>query len=203
MGWGARFAGVVVVGALLSACGGAGPEGQVLPAVSPETSAEPSPGPSDASSPASANPSPEATGGADLPPAASQHSAKGAEAFVRHWIAVANDAFAHGEVEQWRELGLSTCKSCDKRIAAVEKTYKSGGRIEGGQLAIGDVAATPVRNNERTLVLAKVTASRETHIDVSGRSVSDHPGSPLRFVFYLDWRDSAWKVAEIQLGVDK
>jgi hypothetical protein len=206
MGWGARFAGVLVAYAVLSACGGAGPEGQTLPAATAEATADPSgtPRPSAAASPgptSSETPTPLDAGG--VPAAGAEHSAKGAEGFVRQWISAANDAFAGGNTVRWRALSLPSCKSCEKRAAAVEKTYKLGGRIEGGQLTVRDVAATPIRVGERTVVLAKVTASRETHLDESGKTVSDHAGSSLRLVFYLNWADGEWRVAEIQLGTDR
>ncbi len=183
MGWGARFAGVLVAGAVLAsaaACGGAGPEGQALPAATSGSSAEPSETPTATAGPTkSPEPSP---ADSSMPVAARDHTAKGAEAFVRHWITVANEAFATGDVGPWRALGLAACKSCEKRIAAVEKTYGTGGRITGGKLEAEDVAGTPLKAGETPQVLVEVAVSREVHLDSAGKTVSEHEGraTPVR-----------------------
>ncbi len=204
MGWGARFAGVLVAGAVLAsaaACGGAGPEGQALPAATSGSSAEPSESPAagpvqtDSSSP-TVSPDPS---GSTL----AAHSVEGAEAYVRRWITLANAAFASGDVESWTDMAEPSCKACAARADDVVKAYADGGSIDGGKLEIADMVSTPIRDDAVHLVTVDADASPEVHRDSDGKVLSKDAGGPVKLVFFLRWSGSAWSISEVKVGVEE
>jgi hypothetical protein len=142
-------------------------------------------------------------GASALPDVAKRHSPEGAEEYVRHWVAAANEAFGTGEVQQWRQLSEPSCKSCNARMDDVEKAYGAAGRIEGGLLQIKNVVATPLRPDSVPLVSVDAVASPESRFDRSGKILSKDAGGRVKLVFFLRWHDSSWSVAEIKVGVQK
>jgi len=158
------------------------------------------------SSPPSSDPSVSATGTAmplpvDLPVAAREHSAAGAEAFVRFFFAQVNRAWTRPETGLLPPLCLSTSKGC----AALEETA-------------ADLARKRHRyNGDPGTVLAVVAlgsgAPAEISVDVRGRqesrSVVDSQGGvilteplkPTHFQIDLRWLADGWRVVET-LGVD-
>ena len=183
MGWGARFAGILLTGALLAGCGGgAGPEPRALVAATADPTGQPT-----------TEPTTEPTGEPSAEPSVARESAT---EFVRRWISLANTAFASGEVGGWAALNAAGCASCAKRVAAVRETYGAGGRIDGGRLEVVSLAA-----EDGPSVVAELTATPERHLAADGRTRSSADGGPLTLVFYLDRRDGGWRVTEIKLGV--
>lgn len=197
MGWGARFAGVVVTGALLSAAGcGAGPEGQALPAAASDPTASPSLSPP-APSP---SPSPESTPEPTRPEGAGQEDLAGAQAFALYWIAIANHALASGDVSTLRKISADSCKTCTARIDDIEKAYEDGGRIEGGALLATDSSGAPVEQGTTPSIAVDVDVSAEKIVNRAGHVADQFPKDRIRMIFFLDRTDSSWKVARITLG---
>ncbi len=198
MGWGARFAGVVVAGAVLSVGGcGAGPEGQALPAATSDSTPDPSP----SASRTSASPSPTSHQPTAVPVSAPGHSAKGAEAFVRHWIDIANKAFRTGSVDDWRALNASSCETCKARLHDVEESYGAGGRIDGGELTVVDLLPSPIEDDELVLVVADLKVSAEKRITAADKVTAEFPANDTRLVFYLAWEDDSWLVSRLKVAV--
>lgn len=71
-----------------------------------------------------------------MPEEAKEDSKAGAEAFVRHFIAVLNNAQSTGDTGPLRQLATKACTSCSRVISAIGKVYSTGGRISGGSLVL-------------------------------------------------------------------
>lgn len=124
---------------LLSGCSGDGGDGgdgdAPEPTRAPTTSTPPSPTTSSVSTPTETPPV--------MPPEARARDVDGAAAFIRYYFDVVNYANRTGDVARLTELSDEECQSCLNLIDTAANGYRNGGRIEGGQIIVGDVAVTP------------------------------------------------------------
>ncbi|WP_425489423.1 DUF6318 family protein [Nocardioides piscis] len=160
---------------LLGACAEDKPD---PPAAEP-TSSPPSVTASAAEPSASAEPT--------LPPEAEGTGPEAAEAFVRHYFAVANYAQASGDARGLRSLGTDKCIACQRSAQAVEDIYKRGGQVVGGDATVDDVRVTNPQNGSRpqsTWVEATVTNAEQT-VSGSGKLDGTYPAATVRMYFEL------------------
>lgn len=71
-----------------------------------------------------------------LPPEAEGDDAAAAEAFVRHYFDYVNYAQATGDTKGLRELALPGCPACNGVADGIDRVYKRGGEMRGGELTI-------------------------------------------------------------------
>jgi thiol-disulfide isomerase/thioredoxin len=131
-----RFGGIVLVTALaLGAC-----------------SSDPTPKEPDPSTSTSAAPTPTATL-PTMPAQASEDSAEGAAAFVKHYVDVFNYAAATGDVEELSRLSAPDCEPCKRYADRFREIYENGDRVAQTlwTLSPGDVLV-----NDKTRVTVAV-----------------------------------------------
>lgn len=202
MGWGARFAGVLVASVVLSACGGAGPAGQALPTSDSGASAEPSSTASARpSAPRDSSPSPTPPASSSRPSAAEEKSKEGAQAFARYYLDVYNSALANGAVDVLAGLGTEGCETCSAFVSRIRKAYDAGGSIQGGRVKVLASSASEPLNGLPIAVEMKVSIGKERDLDREGNTTAQFPGEIATIVFLPRWERDAWSIDKLKLGV--
>src|SRR5262249_42975201 len=134
---------------------------------------------------------------------AREHSALGAQAFVRHYIEVYNRALETGQTEDLAGLAGSACKTCAAYVKQVVDIYRGGGRIEGGEVSIANTAAPKLRPNLDVVVEARATISLERDFDRSGKLIDRFGADSAIMLFYPEWVVDKWLMHEIKAGVER
>lgn len=137
----------------------------------------------------------------DLPAAAREHSAAGAEAFVRFFFAQVNRAWTRPEAGLLSPLCLSTSKGC----AALEETaadlVRKRQRYDGDPGTLMTVVAMGSGAPPEISVDVRGTQESRNVIDAEGSVVLSDPRKPTHFQIDLRWLPDGWRVVET-LGVD-
>lgn len=162
----------------------------VLVGCSDDESPEPRISPTDTSSAASTptTPAPTTSGPVEptMPAAAEGDDAAAAEAFVRHYWAMVNYAQATGDVEGLRSLAIKSCGPCSSGTSWIERIYRAGGHIEGGEYTVGRVQATAVGAGDLRLfeVETALVTTNQTIVG-AGPLNESFPGEPGKAVVTL------------------
>ena len=131
----APFAAVVLLCGFLSACAADAPQPTIL--------AAPSGGPSPSAVVTSPSPGPEAAAAPVLPAEAREQTAAGAIAFVRHYFAVVDYAYATGDTAPLAAISDAECRPCAGIQEMIDSTIRDGGSydtltIEVSKLTVPD-----------------------------------------------------------------
>ena len=93
---------------------------------------------------------------------------EGAAAFAHLYFDVSNAATASGQTEALSSLALSSCQTCKRYRAYVQRAYAAGGRIEGGDLVVVSSVAPPFTDDMVTVTVVGDQRSGEL-VDTQGR----------------------------------
>lgn len=158
------------------------------------------------SSPPSSDPSVSATGTAmplpvDLPVAAREHSAAGAEAFVRFFFAQANHAWSEPRAGLLPPLCLSSSKGCSSLEATATSLVANGQRYDGNPISLTVVTAmgTGVPTDVSVDVQGKQEARRV--LNPEGQVVRSDTAKQIHFQIDLQWIGDGWRVVETKVVV--
>jgi hypothetical protein len=125
----------------------------------------------------------------------------GAVAFVKHWIAVFNDAQDDGDVAELRALSESKCKTCNFFADRTEAIYANGGfyRSKGWEVLKAAVAPPEgLPRNERVLLL-QILRRAERSKESSTADVVRNPDSEASYEAHLRWTDEGWRMKSVAL----
>jgi hypothetical protein len=176
------------IGLLLSgsSCSSGEPYG-TLPPTTPTTPPPTTTEPTRTTTPTPPEPTP--------PALATQDSAPGAEAFARYWLTALDYAYQTGNTKPFRSLG--DCRGCKALADGIDRTYSSGGRIEGGRIA--------VQRSEVTKYVGDMAALIELIYSSGPRRITDHgdiqtspPEKNVRLLITLRRDDRTWVVTGAQ-----
>lgn len=170
--------------AFLSACGG-------TPDASPAPTAEPS-RPA-ATSPSPSSPTPVAP---TAPPESQRGGARGAEAFVRHYVNVLNYAGLTGDTRTLSNLSTRDCVRCTALIDGINDIYSDGGKIVGGGWTV-----TTVRpygwTQQRFFIDILIDSAPQQLVTASGSKEQFDGATDRLRAFVLAPQSRGWKVAEL------
>lgn len=196
-----------MAGLALSACGGAGPEGQALPETSPgptaiaTTSATPV---TEAASPSNSPTRASAESPPTLPDLAKEKSPVGLRAFALHYVDVYNYALRTGQTDLLEALVTSACDTCAEQLKQIRQVYDAGGRIEGGVVEVLNSAAPKLGEGLDPIVDIKIRVARQKTFDADGDVVKTYASEDGTLMFlYPKWRAERWILDELKLGVVK
>jgi len=184
-----RVALVACAAALLlsaSSCSGDDPYG-TLPPTSPATSPPPT------TSTPTTSPTPPAP---TLPALATQDSAPGAESFARFWLTALDYAYQTGNTKPFRALGA--CRGCIALADGIDKTYSSGGRIEGGKISFGNSEVANFVRASAALVDLTYSSDPRRVIDSMGGVKTSPPEKNVRLLLTLKRNHKTWAVTKAQ-----
>jgi Family of unknown function (DUF6318) len=184
--------GVIAVAVVLAVAGCSG--GDAPPSALPSDSAPPQ-----SSSPPPNPPSTAATTSTPtsppLPATATQDTPAGAASFARYYIGVLDYASHTGDVGSLRRLG--NCGTCRAQANGIEKFFKEGGRVEGGEIHINGTEAVRFL---RTAALVNVTYDQAAGKSISGEGRTEN--SPAlkseTFALTLSRLNDSWSVQKMQ-----
>ena len=162
----------------LAACSGSDADPEPAP---PPTSSSPSP----ADGPAAPT----------MPPAARGTDAASAEAFVRFYWEMVDYAQSTGDTSGLVDAS-DRCINCKNGVASIEKTYGTGGRIEGGQSQVTDPTTVFLDRSDGdwAVVQFRLTTSKQ-FVDLPGRDHDErYPGGRAEIRMILQPRSEGWVV---------
>lgn len=183
---------------VLTACS-SGPAGSdsstaqaVLP-LGPSASASSPTASAGTSSPGSPSPAP-------LPAAAREHTPKGAEAFVRHFLAEYNRAVTTPAPGLLRPMSLPSCKTCAGLEDDVTALIKDGEKYLVAPVRIDAVTCVVCAPAEPTWIVDSWLFSRPAKIANSAGVVMQITESSSDLLdFSLQWKSGQWTVSRIRL----
>jgi len=130
-----------------------------------------------------------------LPATATQDTPAGAQSFARYYIEVLDYASHTGDVQSLRRLG--NCETCLAQADGIEKSFKSGGHVEGGEIRI--------INTESVRLLRGAALVNITYDQATGKSIARNGKTEnsraLRseiFALTLGWSKDSWNVQKMQ-----
>jgi hypothetical protein len=160
------------------------------------------PGPSQASSPPSNPPSTAATTSSPsptpppLPAQARQDTPTGATTFARYYIAVQDYANRAGDTKILRSLG--TCKGCTATAEGIDRFYKAGGRVQGGQLRVTRTDVTRFVPGEAALVTLAYSQADGVLLNGDGTKQQSPAKPNNQVIMTLGRRGTDWTLINIQ-----
>ena len=156
--------------------------------------------PTDSSSVASTTaPPPTPTGPVEptLPAEAAGEDAAAAEAFVRHYWAMADYAQATGDVVAFRRLGAPSCGACTAAADFVQGVYAKGGEISGGETQISRIDSTRLESGGGVSFQVKLVVSNSAQVvDHAGQKQDEtFPADRVSANFVVEFAGSGWVVS--------
>ncbi|MBK8436874.1 MAG: hypothetical protein IPL37_10260 [Austwickia sp.] len=162
------------------------------------------PTPSDATPPVSATEPPTATrsstpasGLSPIPPAARQRTARGAEAFVRYYIAESNRTMTHPRLGVMKPLEMPGCRACGnlERIVHALVERKVHYAANPTQIAsMGEATEDPGTGDFVMSLLLQRPEVSVVHFD--GRLYKTAPPASGLVAYRTRWRESGWALVE-------
>ena len=153
----------------LAACSTEKQQPSVLAPVSPTPTVEATQSPQ-STAPADPSPTP-AIAAPVLPPESKAHTAAGAMAFVRHYFAVVDYAYASGDTVPLQAISDPECRPCGGIIAMVNSTTRVGGSYEPWSISISELAVPDGEPQGAIEVHMLYSADGGAELDSAGRVV--------------------------------
>jgi hypothetical protein len=180
----ALVAGLLLSVGVLSGCQGSdgqdpGPSGTATPSpsVSASPTATPTPAPPKAPAP--------------------KRTARGAEAFVRYFWEVHNDAYQRMDSGLFRSLIGKGCKFCTATADEIDRLALVGTKVEGSSVSLATAGAPPGRLRESVVIVTVIAQTPGKAIKRDG-SMAALPGvRNMRSSVRLDWSDGKWLVGAV------
>ena len=180
---------VAVVFAVAGCSAGEAPSAALPSGSAPPQSSSP---PSNPPSTAATAPPPTAP---PLPAAATQDTPAGAQSFARYYIEVLDYASHTGDVQSLRRLG--NCETCLAQADGIEKFFKSGGHVEGGEIRITNTESVRFL---RSAALVNITYDQATGKSIArnGKTENSRALRSEIFALTLEWSRDSWNVQKMQ-----
>lgn len=129
------------------------------------------------------------------PESADKATAAGAEAFVSFYWDVVTYAQSSGDVSLLKDLALPSCAACSSGLQSIEKTYKAGGKISGGETTVSSATATPFSAGPaRGFSVDVEVVTQDQTIDIPGEDLRRNTGGSVSMRFLLQREDREWVV---------
>ena len=180
---------VAVVFAIAGCSGGDAPSSALPSGSAPPQSSSP---PSNPPSTAATTPPPTAP---PLPDTATQDTPAGAQSFARYYIEVLDYASHTGDVQSLGRLG--DCGTCKAQADGIERFFKAGGHVEGGEIRITNTEAVRFL---KTAALVSVTydQTKGKSVAQNGRTENSPALRSETFALTLGWSRDSWNVQKMQ-----
>lgn len=132
-----------------------------------------------------------------MPEPANDHTPHGAEAFVRYFIAVLNFAQRTGDTSALNDVSTEACAGCRGYVQAIDRAYRTGGRVEGGTISIGKLRSLPKDYGADWGGFATGSATAQDIYDGNGGKKS-YPGGDISLYAYVKWQAGGWAMQWIR-----
>lgn len=140
------------------------------------------------------------TGAPTVPAAAQEQTPDGAAAFVQHWYDTLEYAESIMNSSPVRALDDGSCLSCDNFADTIDSVAADGDRLEGGKITAHNIEPNAIQGNGSSTVNTLISYTEQRIASPDGTTELLGPGEDnIQFFFTLAWRDSSWRVGEIQV----
>ena len=134
-----------------------------------------------------------------LPEAAKAHTAKGAEAFVKHFVGVLNEAWTKPDPQLFDGVcRLEISKSCAAFKRTATELKQKGHRYDGDPASVSGIRALSMVDHQQRVDF-QGHQERRNVVDASGAVVMTDPREPSHLMFFLDWGDTGWVVSDVKV----
>lgn len=125
----------------------------------------------------------------------------GAVAFVKHWIAVFNDAQDDGDVAELRALSSPKCVTCNNFADRAEAIYKDGGfyKSKGWRVLRATIGPKFGLPRNVTKMLVKMLRGAERSRESATAEVVTNPDSTGDYEARVEWVNDAWRLERLVL----
>lgn len=134
-----------------------------------------------------------------LPPEAEGDGKEAAAAFISFFYKTVDYAQATGDTSALRKLGAASCSACKGGADIVERVYRQGGSISGGDHTVDVAKVTGIRRagDAASIYYMAVQVSRTDQV-VKGSKKLDgsYPGGAQRLRYELFNSDIGWQVSK-------
>ena len=137
-----------------------------------------------------------------MPPEATEQTDAGIAAFVRHFFAQRDYAFATGDVAPLAALGEPTCETCTTAVQLIDMGWKIGGWKKEAT-AIFNVEVTKGQPPGPVDVIVLLSYGESEVVDVNGVTIEAlvlPAVANQRDRLSLEPGESSWLVSEIKVG---
>jgi hypothetical protein len=150
---------------------------------------------------AATTPSPEPEQGAAmapvLPAEAREQTAAGAIAFVRHYFAVVDYAYATGDTAPLAAISDPGCMACAKVKDTINTRITDGGSYQTAATRISDLRVSDTELMDAAEVLAQYSTPATVAIDSNGDTVTRFaPTSDMRASVIVLWLPAGWSTGD-------
>lgn len=182
----AALAVVLVMGVLAGCESSASPPATTSPSAS-ASSASPSP------SLTSPSPSPSASPSVEIPAAARVKSDKGAEAFVRYFMAQAAAAWMVPDPQLIEQHATKDCSACRDLAKVANNLDADGQRYDGPPVSVKRLKV--LRSSETEVAFdAMLTENKVRIVSASGDVVEAYPARAITRAIAVKWGDGRWRL---------
>ena len=135
---------------------------------------------------------------AGLPEAAKAHTAKGAEAFVMHYMAQWNQSWTAPDPRLLQPLcDEAKATACASAIKDATEYEAKGWKYDGAPGSISDVKALS-KTSATQRVLAQIHQHRRHVVDSKGSVKEAYDEKLIPLVFYLTWSKTGWELTDLR-----
>jgi len=132
-----------------------------------------------------------------LPPEAQENTPEGAEAFVRHWVEVLNDANHGSGGKAIRSLSADACAQCAAIAETADNIARGRTKVEGGAWSVVAVGEAPGRPETGDLLLGVSVKIEPGWITRGSGDRERTQGARETLSFSLSWK-GGWAVEQIR-----
>jgi Family of unknown function (DUF6318) len=131
-----------------------------------------------------------------MPAVAREDSARGAEAFARFYLVAQDHANRTGDTRLLRSLGH--CAGCAATASGIERFYRAGGRVEGGEIRTKSSLVVSYVPRKAALVEVEYSQASGRLIEGSGQIRSTPAAPKLRVLATVARQGERWTLTKIK-----
>lgn len=129
-----------------------------------------------------------------LPPAATQETPEGMEAFARYVLELVPYMWMSGNTEPLEKASLPECQWASELIRSTKEIYAEQGWIENASIEVLSSGAAQQSTDEPNLWSIDVEFRRSPMTGYNGESIRDFPEVAGTVQFSSRYQDNAWKL---------
>jgi len=133
-----------------------------------------------------------------VPPAATKHTAAGAEAFARYYMSTYSAAARAGNADTMRGLAQPSCEGCAALLKVVQDFQSKGQRVDRDAIELGASQVTELTTTRASVSLLAEEKPKKI-LDAKGAVVANVKGARFDFRMETSWQSSRWLVTDLRV----
>ncbi len=129
----------------------------------------------------------------------SEKSNEGLTAFAYYWIAYNSYAQQTGKTEKLQELSAEDCNYCSNEIEMINKVYKDGGWMAGGDPRVTNIYPEVAKGESTGTALIEYSETGATIFDSEGQQTSTiEPKDATVLTVKASFSDGSWTMDSVK-----